>query len=189
MLEQSDRLTRLVDQLLDLSQLESGDVPLRREAVDVDALVTRVASEIEVAGAGVELRRRIPEILPPVDADPERIHQVLFNLVDNAVRFTPEGGTVEIRATLDRASVRIEVSDTGVGIAPEHLPRLFERFYRVDPARSRGEGGTGIGLAIARSVVEAHGGQLRAESEPGHGSRFWFELPVARVPARLRRGA
>jgi signal transduction histidine kinase len=191
MLEQSDRLTRLVDQLLDLSELESGDVPLRREPVEVAALFGQVASEIEVAGgaAGVRLVREVSDVLPPIDADRERIHQVLFNLVDNAVRFTPEGGTVAMRATPRRGSILIEVIDTGVGIAPEHLPRLFERFYRVDQARSRGEGGTGIGLAIARSVVEAHGGKLRAESELGRGSTFSFELPAASAPARLRRGA
>jgi signal transduction histidine kinase len=191
MLEQSDRLTRLVDQLLDLSELESGDVPLRREPFELGPVVSQVLSEIEVAGGtgGVELRDELAAGLPPVDADAERIHQVLFNLVDNAVRFTPPGGAVTVRAERHDAAVRIEVVDTGVGIAPEHLPRLFERFYRVDQARSRGAGGTGIGLAIARSVVEAHGGQLRAESELGRGSTFTFELPAAPAPAQLRRGA
>ena len=191
MLEQSDRLTRLVDQLLDLSELESGDLPLRRETFELAPVVSRVLSEIEMAGhAGrVELRDELGVGLPPVDADAERIHQVLFNLVDNAVRFTPPGGSVTVRAERGGDAVRIDVADTGVGIAPEHLPRLFERFYRVDQARSRGAGGTGIGLAIARSVVEAHGGQLRAESELGRGSTFSFELPAAPTPAQLRRGA
>jgi signal transduction histidine kinase len=191
MLEQSDRLTRLVDQLLDLSELESGDVPLRREAFELGPVVARVLSEIDMAGraGGVALRDELGIGLPPVDADAERIHQVLFNLVDNAVRFTPPGGSVTVRAEQRDDAVRIDVTDTGVGIAPEHLPRLFERFYRVDPARSRGAGGTGIGLAIARSVVEAHGGQLRAESELGRGSTFSFELPAAPAPAQLRRGA
>jgi signal transduction histidine kinase len=117
-----------------------------------------------------------------VRADPERLHQVLFNLVDNAVRFTPPGGEVRISARTDRDRVQVQVTDTGVGIAPEHLPRLFERFYRVDPSRSRDDGGTGIGLAIARSVVEAHGGRISAESEPGSGSTFSFDLPAAGTP-------
>jgi signal transduction histidine kinase len=99
--------------------------------------------------------------------------------VDNAVRFTPPGGAVTVSAHRHNGSVEVAVSDTGVGIGPEHLPRLFERFYRVDPARSREDGGTGIGLAIARSVVEAHGGHIYAQSELGKGSIFTFDLPVS----------
>jgi len=189
MLAQSDRLGRLVDQLLDLSRLESGDVPLQREQVALEPLVGEVLSEIEVTRAdrGVALDRRLAEDLPPVFADRERIHQVLFNLLDNAIRFTPEGGTVTVWAERHDGAVDVHVADTGPGIAPEHLPRLFERFYRVDPARSKKEGGTGIGLAIARSVVEAHGGRIWAESSPGSGSVFTFELPVAPATATTRR--
>ncbi len=180
MLAQSDRLARLVDQLLDLSNLESGEIPLHRTDVDVEPLVERVLSEIEMSSAGkaIRLDRAIAADLPPIEADEERVHQVLFNLVDNAVRFTPEGGRVTVSAERRNGSVEIRVVDTGVGIGREHLPRLFERFYRVDPARSRDGGGTGIGLAIARSVVEAHGGHIRAESEPGQGSTFTFDLPA-----------
>ncbi|MBI2238188.1 MAG: HAMP domain-containing protein [Actinobacteria bacterium] len=188
MLGQSERLTRLVDQLLDLSRLESGDVPLEREEVALAPLVSEVLSEIEVSrsGKGVAVEGRVPADLPPVYADRERVHQVLFNLLDNAVRFTPPGGEVVVSASRHNGSCEIRVEDTGPGIAPEHLPRLFERFYRVDPARSREDGGTGIGLAIARSVVEAHGGRIWAESEPGKGSVFTFELPVAPSAERER---
>jgi len=156
-------------------------VPLHREEVALRPLVSRVLSEIEVTRPrlDVELAQEVPEGLPPVYADAERVHQVLFNLLDNAVRFTPPGGRICVSAAGHNGSVDVEVRDTGPGIAPEHLPRLFERFYRVDTARSREEGGTGIGLAIARSVVEAHGGRIWAESEPGKGSTFTFELPVA----------
>ncbi len=187
MLAQSERLGRLVEQLLDLSRLESGEVPLQREAVPVGALAERVISEISVsrAASDVTLRADVGEGVPPLDADPERVHQVLFNLVDNAVRFTPPGGEVVIAARPVEASVEVSVRDTGVGIAEEHLPRLFERFYRVDASRSREDGGTGIGLAIARSVVEAHGGRIRAESEPGRGSVFTFDLPAAETPSDL----
>jgi signal transduction histidine kinase len=183
MLAQSERLGRLVEQLLDLSRLESGDVPLDREPVSLAPIVTQVLSEIEVARAdrGVSVESDVPVDLPRVNADRERIHQVLFNLVDNAVRFTPPGGSVAVRAARLNGRCEVRVVDTGTGIPPEHLPRLFERFYRVDPARSREDGGTGIGLAIARSVVEAHGGHIRAESQPGAGSTFTFDLPV--VPA------
>jgi signal transduction histidine kinase len=181
MLTQTERLGRLVEQLLDLSRLESGEIPLRRERVSVGPLVAQVVSEIDVArsGQGVAINPVIAEDVPALDADPERVHQVLFNLVDNAVRFTPGGGTVTISAHRHNGSVEITVADTGVGIASEHIPRLFERFYRVDPARSREDGGTGIGLAIARSVVEAHGGHIRAHSAPGEGSAFTFDLPAA----------
>jgi signal transduction histidine kinase len=182
MLSQSVRLGRLVDQLLDLSRLESGDVPLDRERVSLAPLVHLVLSEIDVARAdrGVEITSDVPADLPAAWADRERVHQVLFNLVDNAVRYTPAGGAVTVSAHRRNGSVEVEVHDTGVGIPAEHLPKLFERFYRVDTSRSRGdEGGTGIGLAIARSVVEAHGGHIHADSEPGSGSTFTFELPAA----------
>jgi len=181
MLAQTERLGRLIEQLLELSRFESGELPLRREEVPLAPLVSQVLSEIDVARSehGVVVESDVPHDLPPVEADRERVHQVLFNLVDNAVRFTPTGGAVTVSAWRHNGSVEIRVADTGVGIAPEHLPRLFERFYRVDPARSREDGGTGIGLAIARSVVEAHGGHIHAESEMGNGSVFTFDLPVA----------
>jgi signal transduction histidine kinase len=186
MLAQSERLGRLVEQLLDLSKLESGEVPLRREPVALAPLVDRVRSEIEVACAdrAVRVVTSLSADLPTIEADAERVHQVIFNLVDNAVRFTPEGGEVRIEARRHNGSVEVSVADTGVGIPAEALPRLFERFYRVDAARARDDGGgTGIGLAIARSVVEAHGGVIRAESAPGHGAVFTFDLPVS-LPIR-----
>jgi signal transduction histidine kinase len=190
MLAQTERLSRLIEQLLELSRLESGELPLRREETPLAPLVSQVLSEIDVARSdrGVDVRSDLPEDLPTIDADPERVHQVLFNLLDNAVRFTPPGGEVTVSAHRHDGSVEVSVSDTGVGISPEHLPRLFERFYRADPARSREDGGTGIGLAIARSVVEAHGGHIRAESQMGRGSAFTFDLPVA-AAAKNRREA
>jgi signal transduction histidine kinase len=181
MLGQADRLGRLVDQLLELSKLESGEMPLRREQLALRPLVDELITEIDVARSdrSVSLRNEVPDDLPALFADRERLHQVLFNLVDNAVRFTPEGGDVRVTAHRVNGSVQIAVADTGAGIPAEHLPRLFERFYRADPARSRDDGGTGIGLAIARSVVEAHGGTIRAESEPGRGSVFTFDVPAS----------
>jgi signal transduction histidine kinase len=161
--------------------LESGDILLERNAIELAPLVTQVLSEIDVARSdqGVIVGSDLPPDLPPVYADRERIHQVLFNLLDNAVRFTPRGGRVNVTASRVDGHCEVRVVDTGVGVPPEHLPRLFERFYRANPARSRDDGGTGIGLAIARSVVEAHGGHISAESEQGKGSTFTFDLPVA----------
>jgi signal transduction histidine kinase len=158
-------------------------VPLDRRAVELEPLVSEVLSEIEVVRAHrrVQVDSELPIDLPPALADRNRVHQVLFNLLDNAVRFTPEGGHVEVSASRHNGAVEVRVSDTGVGIPERHLPMLFERFYRVDTARSRNDGGTGIGLAIARSVIEAHGGRIWAESTPGEGSVFAFELPVART--------
>jgi len=181
MLNQSDRLTRLVDQLLDLSRLESGDVPLQLEAVALAPLVEQVVSEVAVSrpdGArSLDVHNDVPADLPPLEADRERLHQVLFNLLDNAFRFTPAGGSVRIRAARENGACEVSVEDTGPGIPEEHLPLVFERFYRVDPSRSRDDGGTGIGLAIARSVVEAHGGRIWAESALGGGATFRFVLP------------
>jgi len=193
MLNQTERLGRLVDQLLDLSKLESGEVALQIEPMPLAPVIDQVLSEFSVGRAvtDVELDAQVPDDLL-VEADRERIHQVVFNLVDNAVRFTPPGGAVTIRAWREDDRVGVEVSDTGVGVAPEHLSRLFERFYRADPARSRDDGGgTGIGLAIARSIVEGHGGRIVATSEPGRGATFTFDLPAAHaaVPATDRRTA
>ena len=190
MLSQTERLGRLVDQLLDLSRLESGEVPFQVEVVPLAPLVSRVISEISMGRSisDVRIEHDVPVHLA-AKADAERIHQVLFNLVDNAVRFTPPGGEIRVTARPDGARVQVSVTDTGVGIQPEHLPRVFERFYRVDPARSRDDGGTGIGLAIARSIVEAHGGRIVAKSDPGHGSAFVFDLPAveAAIAANDRR--
>ncbi len=193
MLQQSERLSRLVEQLLDLSRLESGDVPMDRQPMSLAPLVDQVVSEVEVAASGRNARVPRPRNLvhgdlPRVMADPERVHQVLYNLLDNAVRFCPPDGSVWVTAVVAGDRCEVTVADTGPGIPAEHLPFVFERFYRADAARARGSaggGGTGIGLAIVRSIVEAHGGTVRAESELGRGSTFTFDLPLAGVPAGI----
>jgi signal transduction histidine kinase len=188
MLRQSERLTRLVDQLLDLSRLESGAAPLALEPVQLAPLVDRVIAEVEAGRPRpLRVRNEVSLGLPAVRADRERIHQVLFNLLDNAFRFTPAGGLVTVRAVPRNGSCEVSVIDTGPGIPKEHLPYVFERFYRVDASRSRDDGGTGIGLAIARSVMSAHGQPIWAESEPGGGSAFHFTLPVAEPPVEAER--
>jgi signal transduction histidine kinase len=128
----------------------------------------------------------LPPGLPGVLADHDRMQQVLLNLLDNALHYTPPGGAVCIEATETGTAVRIAVLDNGIGIAPEHLPHVFTRFYRVDKSRSRAAGGAGIGLTIARRLTEAHGGTIAVESTPGRGSRFAITLPAApaaRLPA------
>ncbi|HEX9237033.1 MAG TPA: HAMP domain-containing sensor histidine kinase, partial [Actinomycetota bacterium] len=188
-LGQSERLSRLVDQLLDLSRIESGDVPLSVEPLNLRALIDRVAREVEVARPErrVDMRNDVPEAFPLILADGERLHQVLFNLLDNAFRFTPAGGTVAVAASRADGFCQVQVRDTGPGIPEAHQGLVFERFYRVDPSRSREDGGTGIGLAIARSLVEAHGGQIWAEDAPGGGAMIRFTLP-AEGPATTNGG-
>jgi two-component system phosphate regulon sensor histidine kinase PhoR len=188
MLQQTERLSRLVDQLLDLSRLESGDVHLEREPLALGPLVERVLSEVRLArdDRGIVAANRIPPDLPMIEADRERIHQLLFNLLDNAFRFSPPGGTVTVHAVQSNGWCEVAVEDEGPGIPAEHLGLVFERFYRVDPSRSREDGGTGIGLAIARSVVDAHGGRIWAESDEGGGSTFHFVLPIAAETSDVR---
>jgi signal transduction histidine kinase len=182
MLHQTERLSRLIEQLLDLSRFEAGDLPLQTEPVTLRPLVERVIGELDIARAEqtFDVRNEVPPDFVPVRADRERLHQVLFNLLDNAYRFTPPGGVIRVRAAHREGWCEVSVEDTGPGIPPEHLPLVFERFYRVDPSRARdGGGGTGIGLAIARSVIEAHGGRIWAENREDGGARFRFLLPAA----------
>jgi two-component system phosphate regulon sensor histidine kinase PhoR len=177
----SERLQRLVDDLLDLSRIEARELRLSPEPVALTPVVEHVLS-LFGARAGQRCLRLVMEIpleLPEVEADRRAFEQVLTNLVDNAVKYCNEGATISVRAELDGASVRLAVEDTGPGIAASHLPRLFERFYRVDPGRSRELGGTGLGLSIVRHLIEAMGGTVSVESVLGQGSRFIVRLPRA----------
>jgi signal transduction histidine kinase len=174
-------LNRLVDDLQELALAEAGQLPLECHPVDVGE-VTRMAIEAirpQTEARGLELSLDLPSDLPPVVADPHRIGQVLRNLFNNALEFTPPGGQVTLTARLDGTWVCLEVGDSGPGIAPEQLPFVFERFYRADPSRARATGGAGLGLAIVKQLVEAHGGRVWVKSTPGTGSWFGFTLPVA----------
>jgi len=178
MLEEVDRVTRLVESLLLLSRADAGQVPLRREPLEVSALVREVAERLGVLAE--EKRVRVSVEAPPspgVQGDPTLLRQALENLLDNAIRLSPEGGTVRIAVRDAGGALAIEVGDEGPGIAPEHRARVFDRFYRVDEARSRDRGGAGLGLAIAWWAVEAHGGRIELESEVGKGSTFRIVLP------------
>jgi signal transduction histidine kinase len=147
-------------------------------AIVATQAVARLAAQF--TDQGVLLTNAVPPGLPAVQADPDRVLQVLINLLGNALRYTPAGGQVRLSAAPQGAAVVFAVADTGSGIAPDHLPHLFERFYRVDKARSRAQGGSGIGLTIAQAIVEAHGGQIAAASPGlGQGATFSFTLPIA----------
>ena len=183
----AERLDALARDLLAISRIESGELRMTMAAFSLRALVDDVAEALEPVAAAkkVLLLTRVPPDLPPVRGDRERIRQVLLNLVDNAVKYNEHGGRVEVSARrTDEGTVRVAVVDDGVGIPPEEIPRLTERFYRVDRSRSRAQGGTGLGLAIVKHILEAHGRRLQVESRPGYGSSFAFELETSRLIAR-----
>jgi two-component system phosphate regulon sensor histidine kinase PhoR len=182
---QTERLTTLVRDLLDLSRIESGKLALVPGPVDAAEVAAEVVALFGVAAARRQLRLsvEVPSDLPPVHADREAMVQVLTNLLENAVKYCEERGSVTLRATRTEGHVCLIVEDSGPGIAARHLPRLFERFYRVDAGRSRERGGTGLGLSIVKHLVEAMEGEVSVESEPGRGSRFSVRLPVAPAAA------
>ncbi len=182
------RMARLTEDLLTLARVESGETRFDTEPVTpLELLNDAEESFREIARTqGVELRivdtqkgGASLESLPSVLADREAIHQVFSNLIDNAMKYGRSGGRVELGARSTERGIEFYVRDFGAGISSEHLPRLFERFYRVDKARSRESGGTGLGLAIAKHIMRAHDGSIRAESELTRGSTFLFTLPAA----------
>jgi signal transduction histidine kinase len=181
---EADRLSRLVDDLQELSRVEAKAYSLDVRSVAISNLVHTIVKRLspQATAKRISLRSNLPADLPPVQADEDRITQVLLNLAANAIQYTPEGGDVIISAARQADDVHISVQDTGVGIPAEHLANLFTRFYRVDKSRSRNAGGgSGIGLTIAKHLVEAHGGQIWAESRgEGQGSTFTFSLKIAK---------
>lgn len=178
---QALHLNRLVDDLRLLAQSEAQELRLDLSPASVGEIVQRVTTSFRARAEAEEVRLEtmVEEALPTVAVDRVRIEQVLANLVDNAIRHTPPGGRVAVAASQAAGSIRVEVTDTGPGIPSEALPHVFDRLYRVDPSRDRGTGGSGLGLTIARQLVKAHGGAIRAESVEGRGSRFAFNLPAA----------
>ena len=182
--QEVDRLVRLVEELLELSRIESGGVPIAREPVDLLAVIDGAVDRLRphARSKGVELSWEAADGLPHIEGDAERLERVVVNLLLNALKFTPKGGLVLVRASAQDGAVAVSVSDTGTGIAAEDLPRVFERFYKAD--RARGSTGTGLGLAIVKHTVEAHGGRVSAESEEGRGATFAFTIPSAEASAQ-----
>jgi signal transduction histidine kinase len=179
---ETERLERLVADLLELSRVEAGAFELNRRRIHVKELISTTVDRLgrQFEEKGVRLEIDLPEALPAVLVDEDRIGQVLLNLLGNALQYTPTGRAVRLEARSLERQVEIQIRDHGIGIASEHLPNLFTRFYRVDRSRSRAGGGSGIGLTIAKHLVEAHGGRIWADSPgPGRGSTFGFTLPVA----------
>ena len=180
---ETGHLVQMVNELLDLSRIESGDTLALVDGLDMGRLAAQSAERLRLFAdrQGVTLRVEAPDGLPPIRGDAARLGQVVVNLVHNAVKFSPDGGEILVRAGHEGADIVTSVQDHGVGIPRDAQDRVFERFYKVDRARMRAEagGGTGLGLAIARHVVEQHGGRIWVESSEGSGSTFSFALPVA----------
>jgi two-component system phosphate regulon sensor histidine kinase PhoR len=178
-----NRLDNLAQDLSDIARIETGELEMEAESFVLADVAEEVTDSLEIKAEnkGIELRPRVPDDLPRVYGDRERIRQVLVNLTDNAIKYNREGGHVEIVARRLQQSdeVKISVVDDGIGIDPDHIPRLTERFYRVDKSRSRNQGGTGLGLAIVKHILGAHDRELMVESTPGSGSTFGFTLPTA----------
>ncbi len=178
-----DQLTNLVNDLLDLSRLESRPGLVRRIPLDLGELARRVVAELQPSAAkkGQALSIDSAPALPGVAGDPDYLERAVRNLVDNAIKYTPDGGRVKVTLEAAGGGVALQVEDSGIGIPAEDLPRIFERFYRVDKSRSREMGGTGLGLSIVKHVVGAHGGEIDVKSEPGQGTRFRVLIP-SRTP-------
>ena len=174
-----ERMNKIVSDLLLLSEMESPDRSLKKEPLFFPGLISAAVDALHSLAEGKRqtLQVRIDGDPPPIQGDSQKIHQVLVNLLHNAISYTPEEGSIILEAGAAPGGAEISISDNGIGIPPEDIPRIFERFYRVDKARSRDQGGTGLGLSIVKHIVEAHGGQVRVESKPGKGSRFTVFLP------------
>ncbi len=176
--EESDRLARLVDDLLDVSRLQAGGLPFHDvEAVDLRAVVRRVIDRYQPQTQKHTLTAEFPDDYPMIDGDPRRLEQVLDNLISNAVKYSPQGGSVRITGSTTPAEILLSVQDAGVGIPWGEQERIFERFYRVEGPETRAVAGTGLGLYLTRAIVQAHGGRIWVESVPGQGATFFVALP------------
>jgi signal transduction histidine kinase len=176
--EESKQLSRLVEDLRTLSLADAGELTLLKEPVLPQEILHRAVqvNRHQAEQKGITLQMVASEELPPVEVDLDRIDQVLDNLISNAMRHTPAGGQITLGAERANGAVQLRVADNGEGIAPEHLPHVFDRFYRVDQARSTDS--SGLGLAIARSIINLHQGHIQVESEPGRGTAFLIQLPT-----------
>jgi PAS domain S-box-containing protein len=183
----ADRLVNLINDLLDVSRIESGNIQLQRTSLDIAQSIREVASSLkpQIEEKGQQLELNIPEALPAVSGDAGRVTQILTNLLSNAYKYTPAGGTITITASAQKSMVRVDVRDTGIGLSPEEQAQLFTRFFRARNQTTQEVGGTGLGLSITRSLVEMHGGEIIVSSAPGQGSTFSFTLPI--VPGTLER--
>jgi signal transduction histidine kinase len=183
---QADRMEQLIGDILSVSRIDSGRVSVDFSRVDVASVVQHVCDEVRPMLKGRMLKCRVPEDLPAVMGEARKLHQILVNLVNNAIKYSEPGTQITLSVRGDRSAVRFEVSDQGVGIRKEHMPRLFEKFYRADDPAVRRTSGTGLGLYIVRSLVMMLGGQVHVRSRPGKGTVFIVTLPRAEATARSR---
>ncbi len=178
--EETDRLGELIDNLLDMSQIEAGALRVEKEPLQLRTIIReakdRAARRTEAHWFVMDL----PAELPRVWADPRRVRQVLNNLLENAIKYSPSGGQITITCEVEGDHVVVGVADQGKGIPPEYLDKIFERFFQVDAASTRKTGGSGLGLSIAKGIIEAQGGKIWAESQPGPGTVFRFTLPIVK---------
>jgi two-component system phosphate regulon sensor histidine kinase PhoR len=178
---ETNRLAKIIDDLLDLSKIESGKINITFLPTDISNIIKRTISIIENQAKVklISIHLSIPEQIPQILADETRISQVFLNLLDNAIKYTPNNGIVTISVEQKNKFVQISIKDTGIGIPEKDISRLFERFYRVDKARSRELGGTGLGLSIAKHIIQSHGGEISVQSEEGNGATFSLTVPIA----------
>lgn len=176
--QESDRLSELIGNLLDMSRIEAGTLRVEPEPTDLRPIVEDMVAGFAVMTRSHHLKADLPLDLPLVNADPRRVRQVLRNLVENAVKYSPGGGPITITLRPSDGQLQVSVSDRGIGIEPQYLDHLFDRFYQVDSASTRRVGGSGLGLSICKAIIEAHHGRIWVESERGVGSTFYFTLPL-----------
>ena len=182
-LEETHRMSHIVESLLAISRLDAGEVKMDTARLDLGDLAASTAEQMRLLAEEKSIIFRCnvaPDIY--VEGDRSRLQQVIVNLIANAIKYTQEGGAIEVRVRADGGTALLEVSDNGAGISAQALPHVFERFYRADKARSRNSGGAGLGLAIAKAICTAHGAEITVSSQEGHGSCFTVELPLLDVP-------
>jgi signal transduction histidine kinase len=178
-LEESDQIAQLVEGLLLLARADAGMLRMDRKPVDLVHLVTEIYAQTQVLADAHKISLHLGTVEPVViQGDADRLRRLLLNLVDNAIKYTPSGGQVTLSLTQQGDRAALQVSDTGIGLSPEEQERIFQRFYRAPEARTRNERGTGLGLCIAQSIAEAHGGRILVKSTPGQGSTFTVFLPL-----------
>jgi two-component system phosphate regulon sensor histidine kinase PhoR len=174
---EAEKLAGIVEGMTNLARIESGEMRLKKQPVEIGAVINRAYQRLaeQITQKGLEYGFQSAENIT-VMVDEIQIEQVVYNLLDNAIKFTPRGGQLVVTVAMANRNLLVSVQDTGEGIDPDDINRIFERFYKADKARS--SGGSGLGLAIARHIIEAHGGRIWAESQPGHGSLICFTLPL-----------
>jgi signal transduction histidine kinase len=180
-LEETEKLSKMVENLMTLSRLDSGELKLERSRCDLAALCRETVEQTSLLAEdkAIRLEYVAPHTLE-INADPLRLRQIMINLIDNAIKYTPPGGHVRVAVAPEHDVATIEVSDTGQGIPEDAVPYIFDRFYRADKARSRELGGSGLGLAIVKAICELHGGRIQVESAVGQGTRFRVEIPLSK---------